>query len=134
MKKIIIGVIVVILAVVIGYQAALMKVVKSENNTEEGGMSHTMDGMTAELAGLSGDKLDKAFLELMIVHHEGAIVMAEQVLAETKRPELQEMAKTIIAAQQREIEMMGSWLDAWFKSDDTNMGDGMAHTEEHIHD
>lgn len=78
-------------------------------------MDSMMKEMSASLEGKSGDTFDKAFLSEMIVHHEGAVVMAKQVLATSKRPELIKLANDIISAQTKEIEMMKSWQSAWFK-------------------
>lgn len=79
-------------------------------------MSMTMDGMTDRLETESkGDPFDKAFLEEMIVHHEGAVDMAELVLEKSARPELRKLAEEIIAAQTKEIGDMKSWLGTWFR-------------------
>lgn len=64
------------------------------------------------LEGTSGDELDKAFLEGMIPHHQGAIDMAEY-LVDAKHPELQQMGLEIITAQQSEIDQMNTWLQEW---------------------
>ncbi|MCX6788175.1 MAG: DUF305 domain-containing protein [Candidatus Kaiserbacteria bacterium] len=77
-------------------------------------MHEAMDGMTSSLAGKTGDALDKAFLNEMIVHHEGAIEMAQTLLQSTKRPELQKLGNDIITAQTQEIQMMNGWRTAWF--------------------
>lgn len=47
---------------------------------------------------------DKMFYQMMIPHHQGAIAMAEMVDAKSDKPELEELAKKIIAAQQSEIQ------------------------------
>ena len=47
---------------------------------------------------------DKMFYQMMIPHHEGAIMMAEMVGTKSEKPELKEMAKEIVAAQQAEIQ------------------------------
>ncbi len=78
-------------------------------------MDEMMKGMSASLEGKTGDAFDQAFLKEMIVHHEGAVVMAKQVLATSKRPELIKLANDIITAQTGEIKMMGDWQKAWFK-------------------
>jgi uncharacterized protein (DUF305 family) len=57
---------------------------------------------------------DRRFLDAMIPHHEGAIVMAQDALKKTKRPEVQQLAKEIIAAQQVEIDQMKQWRQAWY--------------------
>jgi uncharacterized protein (DUF305 family) len=85
---------------------------KMANEKTMGDMMHSM---SAALAGKTGDAFDKAFLEEMIVHHEGAVTMAEQVLATSKRPELIKLANDIIGAQTKEIAMMKGWLSSWFK-------------------
>ena len=77
-------------------------------------MSSMMTDMSASLKGKTGDELDKAFLEAMIVHHQGAVDMAKELQKGTKRPELLKMADDIITAQTAEIEMMQKWLNEWF--------------------
>lgn len=78
-------------------------------------MGSMMDGMMSGLAGKTGDAFDKEFLEEMIVHHQGAVEMAQAVLATSKRPELIQLANDIITAQTKEIGMMQAWEKAWFK-------------------
>jgi uncharacterized protein (DUF305 family) len=79
------------------------------------GMDDMMSGMMAGLEGKKGDDFDKAFLAEMIVHHEGAVQMAQMVLETSKKPELVKLANDIIAAQKNEITMMQNWQKAWFK-------------------
>ncbi len=78
-------------------------------------MHSMMDGMTATLDGKTGDEFDKAFLSEMIVHHQGAVNMAQAVLDTSKKPELIKLANEIISAQTKEIKMMQDWQKAWFK-------------------
>jgi len=80
-----------------------------------GDMITMMHDMNASLEGKTGDDFDKAFLREMIVHHEGAVVMAEKVREVSKREELRNLATDIITAQNKEIEMMSTWLVTWFK-------------------
>lgn len=75
--------------------------------------SMTMDEMSEMLEGKKGDELDKAFLEGMIEHHEGAVSMAEYILKDGKHEELRTMAQEIIDAQTTEIEMMKQWQKDW---------------------
>lgn len=79
---------------------------------EEGmSMESMMMSMNANLKGKSGRELEKAFLTEMIPHHEGAIVMAQTILADkTVRPELTKLATDIVSAQQTEITQMKKWL------------------------
>ncbi|MEI6346023.1 MAG: DUF305 domain-containing protein [bacterium] len=78
-------------------------------------MHGAMGGMMSGLAGKTGADLEKSFLEEMIVHHEGAVEMAQTLLKGTKRPELVKLGNDIVAAQTGEIEMMQGWLKTWFK-------------------
>ncbi len=77
-------------------------------------MGTTMDGMTADLQSKTGADFEKAFIDGMIVHHEGAVAMAQMVLQKSQRPELVQLANDIIAAQTREIDMMREWNTMWF--------------------
>jgi uncharacterized protein (DUF305 family) len=45
------------------------------------GMSGAMAGMMSELNSKTGDDFDKAFLSEMIVHHQGAVQMAQAALS-----------------------------------------------------
>ncbi len=78
-------------------------------------MDSMMEGMMTSLEGKTGDTFDKAFIEEMIVHHEGAVLMAQKVLEVSKRPELITLANNIISAQTSEINQMKTWLSLWFK-------------------
>ncbi len=68
------------------------------------GVPEHMMGMDDDPAALrTADPFDRAFLEMMIPHHEGAIVMAKAEIAKGADPELKSLAQQIIDAQQREI-------------------------------
>jgi uncharacterized protein (DUF305 family) len=82
---------------------------------DHGGMM--MDGMDqvqamSELAGLQGAAFDRRFLELMTAHHQGALAMAEQQLAEGENPDALELAGTIRDDQTVEIAEMQVLLAA----------------------
>ena len=75
--------------------------------------SSMMSGMLsadelAELGTLTGAAFDSAWAKAMIAHHEGAIEMAEAVLADGKNPEILTLAQAIISAQESEIETLRS--------------------------
>jgi uncharacterized protein (DUF305 family) len=57
---------------------------------------------------------DLRFIDAMTPHHEGALVMAQDLAQKTKRPELQKLAKEIISAQTKEIAQMQQWRKAWY--------------------
>src|ERR1044071_7971328 len=54
------------------------------------------------------------FLDTMIVHHVGAIDAAQLVATRAQHNELTELAKAIIADQQREVAEMKQWRAEWF--------------------
>ena len=56
---------------------------------------------------------DTMFAQMMIVHHEGAIEMAEAALTNAGSAEIKALAERISAAQGPEIDQMTSWLQAW---------------------
>lgn len=118
----------VIVAGIIGYnagkqggmQAMHVDMMSMENEKETSNtktpMDHsamTMDEMTEGLDGLRGDAFDKAFVEMMIVHHQGAVDMAELIPANARHEELKKLGKDIITAQTQEITMMKQWLIDW---------------------
>lgn len=78
------------------------------------GMQGEMDSMMAGLAGKTGDDFDKAFLAEMIMHHEGAVEMAEAALQYAKHAEIKQMAGAIISAQTTEINQMKNWQQSWY--------------------
>jgi hypothetical protein len=85
------------------------------SDDDEMDMGEMMDDMMGGLAGKTGDDFDKAFLSEMIVHHQGAVKMAEAVLTSSTRPELLKLANDIISAQNTESQMMSTWQNTWFK-------------------
>jgi uncharacterized protein (DUF305 family) len=77
--------------------------------------SEMMDGMltTDELAALSilrGSMFDRAWMEAMIRHHEGAVSMARDVLSDGVNTEMRALASAIESAQTTEIVEMQALL------------------------
>jgi uncharacterized protein (DUF305 family) len=87
-----------------------------------GGMNHGMNhNMSMDLGPADAD-YDLRFIDGMTVHHQGAVNMAKEVLAKSKRPEMKKLATNIIAAQNREINQMKEWRKTWYpKADSTPM-------------
>ena len=78
------------------------------NHDGMGAMNHTMD------LGPADESYDLRFIDGMILHHEGAVVMAKEVLKKSKRPELIALANGVIKAQDSEIAMMKTWRKDWY--------------------
>jgi uncharacterized protein (DUF305 family) len=78
-----------------------------------GGMK--MSGMmsAADMARLekaTGTDFDRMFLEMMILHHEGAIEMAEQELSKGRYQPTKDLAQAVVTGQQAEIEEMNTLI------------------------
>jgi uncharacterized protein (DUF305 family) len=65
--------------------------------------------------GPADDQFDRRFLKAMIPHHDGAVMMAEDALKKSTRPEIQKLAQDIIRSQTAEIQLMKQWQQAWYK-------------------
>ena len=65
--------------------------------------------------GTADQQFDLRFLNAMIPHHEGALVMAQDALAKSKRPEIRKLAQAILASQKAEIQQMEQWKQSWYK-------------------
>ncbi len=76
-----------------GYKAAMMKM---------------MEGAPKKFTG----DADIDFMSEMRVHHQGAIDMAKVVLANGKDAEVKKLAQDIVAAQEKEIATIDTWLKA----------------------
>ncbi|MBW4511837.1 MAG: DUF305 domain-containing protein [Scytonematopsis contorta HA4267-MV1] len=65
--------------------------------------------------GKSDAEFDLRFINAMIPHHEGAVVMAKDALNKSKRPEIKKLAQAIISSQEAEIKQMKQWRQVWYK-------------------
>lgn len=67
------------------------------------------DSQMTALKNATGAEFDKLYLEGMIVHHEGAIHMAQMVI-DSSNAEAQSLGKAIIESQTKQIDYMKSLL------------------------
>lgn len=77
--------------------------------------SHEMDGMMtpedlSNLEATQGTEASRLFLTQMIAHHEGAITMAEDEVANGSNPAAVELAKDVVSSQGTEIQAMKTLL------------------------
>ena len=75
------------------------------------------DGMMSEedladLESAEGDEASRLFLDQMIIHHEGAVSMAEDHLETGENPEALEFSENVISDQSAEIEEMEEMRDS----------------------
>lgn len=79
------------------------------------GMSHMQMGMDMNTPMLSRAKpFDRAFLDMMIPHHRGAVAMAKVEFSKGSHAELRKLARAVIDDQTSEIERMQSWRKQWY--------------------
>lgn len=93
---------------------------KQEFGTDHADMS--MSDMSGELTNLTGDAYDKAFIDMMISHHQGAIDMSVLSSTRAKHDEVKKLSQDIITAQEKEISQMKQWQQTWgYSSGDSTM-------------
>jgi uncharacterized protein (DUF305 family) len=79
------------------------------------GLSMDQMGMSMNTSALDTARpFDRAFVDMMIPHHQGAIRMARAELRRGQNPQLQTIATAIITQQAKEIADMNSWRAAWY--------------------
>ena len=57
---------------------------------------------------------DLRFLDGMIMHHQGAVMSSEMMIADSERPEMRRLAESIIASQTRQIEQLRRLRGEWY--------------------
>jgi uncharacterized protein (DUF305 family) len=75
---------------------------------------HHMTEAMMEHLGPADSMYDARFIDMMIPHHQGAVMMADDALAKSTKPELKAMAEKIIADQKREITQLETWRERWY--------------------
>jgi uncharacterized protein (DUF305 family) len=73
-----------------------------------GSMGMGSNGMAKQMVMVNGRYSDKAFIDAMVPHHQGAIAMAEVALKNAEHEEIKELSRNIISSQQAEIEELKS--------------------------
>jgi uncharacterized protein (DUF305 family) len=72
-----------------------------------------MPGMSMEGSGaMAMDQ--KAFIAMMVAHHQMAVDMAKVEIRRGKDPQVKAMAKQVVADQSKEIAEMKSWYRNWY--------------------
>lgn len=96
-----------------------------EGTLEPDPMAHDGLGLSAEEAGMThtpatnaaleqANPFDRAFVDEMTPHHEGAVRMAEVILEESDDEEITELAEGIVETQEREIAAMNDFREQEF--------------------
>jgi uncharacterized protein (DUF305 family) len=86
---------------------------------EDPDMAHMDDDMMMDehdierLGDAEAVEFDLLFADLMIEHHEGAIVMARDVLDDGEHPQVATLAQDVIDEQEAEIAQLREWRADW---------------------
>jgi uncharacterized protein (DUF305 family) len=75
-------------------------------------MGMAPQGAVNSLQTLPVDEAETRFLQLMIPHHEGGVMMAKAALDAGVRPEVERLATSILNGQQQEVDQMRDMLSA----------------------
>jgi uncharacterized protein (DUF305 family) len=73
-----------------------------------GSMGMGSKGMAKQMVMENGKYSDRAFIDAMVPHHQGAIAMAEVALKNAEHEEIKELSRNIVSTQQSEIEELKS--------------------------
>ncbi len=93
--------------------------------TQDGASTlHEMPDHSAHAMGEDGP-YDARFIDSMLIHHRGAVEMAQEALEKAEREELKIMAQGIIDAQNAEIDQMRKWREEWYPGEGISAGIGM---------
>lgn len=123
-KKAIIG---LIIGLVIGIGGTIGVITLVNSNAAKENSSMSMADMNTELKGKTGDEFDRAFIEMMIEHHQGAIDMAILAKSNAKHDEIKTLSQDIISAQTNEISKMQQWQMDWGYMSASDSMPGMTH-------
>ena len=73
-----------------------------------GSMGMGSKGMAKQMVMVNGKYSDRAFIDAMVPHHQGAIAMAEVALKNAEHEEIKELSRNIVSTQQSEKEELKS--------------------------
>jgi uncharacterized protein (DUF305 family) len=79
----------------------------------------TMDSFNEE------EPFDLQFIDMMIPHHQGALMSSEHMIADSERPELRQLYENIQKSQSEQIEQMQAWREEWYPDAELTSSGGM---------
>lgn len=62
---------------------------------------------------------DQAFIDAMVPHHQGALMMANMAVKKAHTSEVRTLARKMVSDQKKEIAQMKAWRKAWYNSAQT---------------
>ncbi len=110
----------------------------AQGNGEQDAEAHDSMSGSQTMGSFDEEKpFDLQFIDQMIIHHQGAIMSAEHMIADSERAELRQLAENIQKSQADQIEQMRTWREQWypdagptFEMDPTRMNEMMS--DEHM--
>ena len=100
---------------------------------------HDMAGHDMATMSMTHDApYDAKFIDSMIVHHQGAIAMAQEALEKAQHTELKQFAQNVIMVQAGEITQLQVWRNNWYPDlaistgTGTDMGDMMVSQDDSV--
>src|SRR5688572_10751672 len=108
--------------IIVAQNAEIERMRGLDQRLADAGVAKRSLGMTAHEMGTHMDPgalrraepFDRAFLDMMIPHHEGAIRMAKIQLERGRNRTIGRLAGRIVKAQTNEIALMHQWRIQWF--------------------
>lgn len=81
---------------------------------------------TAASSQKAAQDADRAFIDLMVPHHQMGIEMANEAIAKAQHKEIKAFAQKMKDDQTKDINQLKSWRQQWFGSSETPMPMNMA--------
>ncbi len=78
------------------------------------GIAAAGNATPASAMGDASTPYDLRFLNEMVMHHQGAVMSSEMMIAGSERPEMRRLAESIARSQTRQIEQMRRWRGEWY--------------------
>ena len=82
--------------------------------SERGGQMGSMMGGGMRGSSEEEKPFDLRFIDQMTIHHRGAIMSSQNMIADSERPELRRLAANIEESQSGQIDQMQSWRQEWY--------------------
>ena len=79
-------------------------------NSETMSLEEVMD------LGKADKYVDERYIDAMISHHRGAMLLAQQVKDKSQRQEIKELAAMILEAEPKAIDELYAWKKEWYKN------------------
>ena len=91
----------------------------TQQSAQEDSLVQTGSSEYQTFMALTGDEFDERYLADMIVHHQGAVEMADLALQKAEREDIKQLSREIIQAQAKEITDMERWQQEWGYADES---------------